>query len=286
MRTNIQLLLLLVLLVFSSCETLIQIETPETLDNITVESNITTQNQYWELKITSSQAYYNQSDASGVENAIVYISDDLGNTDTLEHQAEGLFRSKEPKSAIAGRTYHMTIEYNGELFEASEYCRFQNSIDTFTAYFLPENNGFIEKGWYAFQQSIEWEEEGDYYEWMIYKNDTLQDQFGFILDEDQNRDVSFFNMGIDQEDPLSGIDQGILPRPFPFTFNPGDTIIMDQYCISEGYYNYLLEVQAQLNRTGGPFDPPPANPVSNISNGAYGYFSVRNIVTAQTVIPE
>ena len=286
MRSNISILLFLSVLLFSACETLIQIETPDTLDNITVESNITTLPLHWEIKLTSSQAYYNQDEPSGLDNALVYISDDLGNTDTLVHHDQGIYLSINPKTAIPGRTYHLTIVHDGVTYEASEYCRFQNPIDTFTAYFLPENNGFIEKGWYAFQQSIEWEEDGDYYEWMIYKNDTLQDQLGFVLDEDQNRDVSFFNMSIDPDDPLAGIDEGNLPRPFPFTFEPGDTIIMDQYCISEGYYNYLIEVQNQLNRGGGPFDPPPANPVSNISNGAYGYFSVRNIVSAQTVIPE
>lgn len=280
-------LIVLILIGLSACESLVQIDTPEGLDNITVEANLTTRTEPWVVKISNSQAYYIQDSVSNVEDALVVISDDQGNSDTLvyvnekEHYATLGSRFCEP-----GTTYFLRVEYNGELYEASDYCRFQNPIDTFTAYFLPENNGFIQKGWYAFQQSIESEIEGDYYEWKIFKNDTLQDQFGLILDEDANRDVSFFNMSIDQEDPLAGIDQGILPRPFPFDFLPGDTINMEQYCINKGYYDFLLEVQNQLNRSGTPFDPPPANPNSNISNGAYGFFNVSNLVTAQTVIPE
>lgn len=277
---------ILIVLGLSSCETLVQIETPDGLNSIVVETEMTTQVAPWEVYITESQVYYDQEDPTGAESAIVIVSDDVGNSDTLIHQGEGLFRSFEPKQCIPGRTYFLDIDYNGESYTASSYCRFQNEIDTFTNYYLPENNGFISKGWYAFMQSQESEIEGDYYEWKVYRNDTLQDLFGFVLDEDLNRDVSFFNMSIDADDPLAGIDQGILPRPFPFQFDEGDTIILEQYCFEQGYYDFLIEVQNQLNRTGGPFDSPPANPISNISNGAYGYFVVKNKLVARTIIPE
>jgi hypothetical protein len=279
-------LVLLSLGSLTACESLIEIDTPSSLNNIVVEADLTSQTEVWQVRITNSQAYNNQDSTLGVDNAFVTIADNLGNIDTLYHEAKGLYKTSIAKACLPGLTYFLKIEANGKVFEASDYCRYQNPIDTFTAYFLPDDNGFIEKGWYAFQQSLESEIEGDYYEWNIYKNDTLQDQFGLILDEDANRDVSFFNMDVDPNDPLAGIDQGILPRPYPFRFNPGDTIIMEQYCINKGYYNFLFEVQNQLNRSGTPFDPPPANPNSNISNGAYGYFAVKNKVTASTTIPE
>ena len=279
------LILVSAIVVFSSCEKLVQIDTPEGLNNIAVETNITTEKAQWEVSITESQAYYNQNDPINATSAIVVISDDAGNIDTLSYQGFSMFKTDTAKAAIPGRTYFLRIEYDGEVYEAMDYCRFQNEIDTFTAYFLPEDNGFIEKGWYAFQKSLESELEGDYYEWMIYKNDTLQDDFGYVLDEDMNREFSFFNLNIDADDPLAGIDQGILPRPFPFKFEPGDTIVMDQYCFGQGYYDFLIELQNQQNISGTPFDPPPANPNSNISNGAYGYFAVKNVVSAKTVIP-
>lgn len=271
----------------SSCESLVQIDTPDGLNNISIEANLTTRTEKWQVKISNSQAYYVQDSVSAVENALVTISDSEGNEDTLYYNPEKeAYLTLNSMSCVPGVTYFLKVEFDGKLYEASDYCRFQNEIDTFTAYYLPENNGFIEKGWYAFQQSQESILEGDYYEWRIFKNDTLQDQFGFILDEDANREVSFFNMSIDAEDPLAGIADGILPRPFPFKFEPGDTVIMEQYCINKGYYEFLFEVQNQLNRSGTPFDPPPANPNSNISNGAYGYFNVSNVVAESTVIPE
>lgn len=286
MRSKHLILILISVIGLSSCESLLQIDTPTSLNNIVVESNLSTMLTHWEVKISETQAYYNQDSVKGVESALVVISDNLGNKDTLVHQGKGIYHSSSVKNCVPGNTYFLRIEYNGELYEASDYCRFQNPIDTFTAYYLPENNGFIEKGWYAFEQSQESELEGDYYEWNVYKNDTLQDQFGFILDEDANRDVSFFNMDIDPDNPLDGIAKGILPRPFPFRFEPGDTIIIEQNCINRNYYYYLLTVQNQLNRSGTPFDPPPANPNSNISNGGYGFFNVRNVVTARTIIPQ
>jgi hypothetical protein len=132
----------------------------------------------------------------------------------------------------------------------------------------------------------EWEEAGDYYQWKIYRNDTLLDGFGYLLDEDQYREQGFFNIFVDPNDPLASISQGRLPRPFPFRFEPPDAVYLEQFCINKKYYDFLIELQTQQGRAGTPFDPPPANPISNISNGAYGYFSVVNVVTASTIIVE
>jgi hypothetical protein len=277
---------ILTLTIFSGCETLLDFETPTGLNNITVETELTTELKPWEVRITESQAYSDLDSVGGVETALVIISDDQGFIDTLEHMGQGVYRSTGSRSCIPGRIYSLSINYGGTLYEASDYCRQQYELDTVAAYFLPENNGFIRKGWYIFEQADEWEEDGDYYEWEVYRNDTLLDDFGYILDEDAFRESSFFNLNIDRDDPLSGLDQGILPRPFPLRFNPGDNVRVNQFCINKGYYDFLVELQRQQNNTGGPFDSPPANPNSNISNGAYGYFAVKNVVKGSAVVPE
>ena len=270
----------------SACERLIQIDTPEELENISIESWVSTEDRPWEIRITRSQAYYQQDSAKGELDALVIISDDAGLSDTLQAIGAGRYRSKVSRPAVPGRTYQLSVRLDGQEYTASDYCRFQYPIDTLAAYYLKENNGFIQKGWYVFEQAQEWEAPGDYYEWFIYRNDTLIQDFGIITDEDQFRDNSYFNLNIDRNDPLKGIDQGILPRPFPLRFEPGDSVEVIQTCINRGYYDFLQEVQRQLSNTGGPFSSPPANPNSNISNGAYGYFSVVNTVRAKAVVPK
>lgn len=274
------------LIVLSSCESLVQIDTPDGQNNITVEVDVTTESRPWEVRISMSQSYYNLEPVSNVDNALVTIADNEGNKDTLQYVSDGVYRTTGNKAAVPGRTYELNIWVDGEYYEAFDYCRPQYQLDTVAAYFLPNNNGFIQSGWYVFEKANEMEGDGDCYEWIITRNDTVLTSFGFILDQDEFRDNSYFNLQIDKDDPLSGLPQGILPRPFPFSMNPGDVVTVEQRCINKGYFDYLTMIQTQLNNSGTPFDSPPANAISNISNGAFGYFNVMNVVKGEVVIPE
>ena len=277
-----------VLLSGIACEEIVQLELPDGGKSLVVESTITTENRPWSAHLTLSQAYFNQEDRQYVEDATVTISDDLGTVDTLFHTDTGLYQTKDPKFCVPGRTYTLSIAYENETYEAQEFCNFQNPIDTFTSFFLPDNNGFIQAGNYVFMQSVEWVDPGNHYWWRLYQNDTLVEGFGFLLEPDEispgTPNDAYFNSNIETDDPLSGLAQGILPRPFPFNFEEGDSIFIEQLSISRNYYNFLLELQAQANQAGTPFDPPPANPINNFSGGALGYFTVANVVTASTVI--
>ncbi len=94
------------------------------------------------------------------------------------------------------------------------------------------------------------------------------------------------NQSIDVNDLLGGIARGIIPRPYPFRVDVGDTIRVEQYNLSPQYYQFIIDLEAQLNRSGSPFDPPPANPNDNISNGGIGYFSVAHFTEARLIIPQ
>jgi len=61
---------------------------------------------------------------------------------------------------------------------------------------------------------------------------------------------------------------------------------IEQYAITEQYFYYIFDIEAQLGRSGTPFDPPPANPNNNISNGGLGYFSVVHKEEAKIIVDE
>lgn len=278
----------------TSCEKLIKIDVEGATGKLVVEGEISQELKPWAVRLSQSQAYYNQNSPSEISTAVVSISDNQGNIESLIYDSDGWFISAGPKQCVPGLSYTLTVDYDGSIYEATEKCRNQYPLDTIAAYYLPEENGFIDSGWYAFQKASEWEEPGDYYEWKLYRNDTLLDGFGFIIDTDefieQGADA-FFNLNIDPVDPLAGFPD-VIPRPFPFKLNFKDTFRVEQYCINKEYADYLLEVQNQLNRQGTPFDPPPANPINNITNltnserNALGYFSVVNVVGGQIIIGE
>ncbi|MCB9245416.1 MAG: DUF4249 domain-containing protein [Flavobacteriales bacterium] len=264
-----------------ACRKVVDWELEGAEERLVIEGAISNLTQPWEVRLTLTRDYFDNKSIPTVETALVTISDDLGNLDTLYHTGDGNYRTTLNKSCVPGRFYTLEVNYAGRKYTCTELCREQEPIDTFTYFYQPFKNGFIEVGYYVFEIAQEIDNPGDYYEWVLYKNDTLQDDFGYILDTDEFADFSYFNQNID----LDNINLEFLPRPFPFNFDVGDRIRLEQRCVSKNYFDYLNEFSTQYNRQGSPFDAPPSNPTGNIL-GAYGFFSVQNIEIRELLIEE
>lgn len=269
-------LLALLAVLFGACEKVIDVELPDNEPLLVVESQISNMKDIWRVQLSSSQDYFEKDGQQFVDDAVITITDLNGKVVNLTHIADGLYESADSQQADVDQTYGLNINWKGTLYQASERCRPQLSIDTFAAYFLPDNNGFILSGWYAFIGTAEYPVKGDHYQWKVFKNDTLQEGFGggYILDSDELVEFGYFNTGIDPKDPLKG---GRLPRPIGGPYEEGDRVMVQQLAISKAYFDYLNDVSTQRSKAGSPFDAPAANPKGNITNNALGYFSVVNI---------
>jgi hypothetical protein len=66
----------------------------------------------------------------------------------------------------------------------------------------------------------------------------------------------------------------------------GTTLTVQMNCIDKDVYNYLSEfLQISGGGSGGFSSPAPANPTSNISGGALGYFSAQSENSKTLLIP-
>lgn len=269
-----------------SCETPIDLVVPNSEPILIIESVITNDTVRWGVRLTLSQQYFDNDNYYVVPDAEVTIADDMGNTDTLHYELGGHYFTYDNKACEVGHRYTLKVVHDGKTYTASEVCKFQEPIDFLMTFELPDGNGFIEPGFYVFEKAGESEAKNDYYLWKIYRNDTFEELFGYLLDTDEFRETSFFNLNIDPDDPLKDRDKNILPRPFPINFDVGDTVRIEQYNISQGYFDFLAELESQLDRSGTPFDAPPVNPRSNIEGGGFGYFSVLNLSKATIVVSE
>jgi hypothetical protein len=272
---------------FSSCEKVVQLKIPGADPIVVISGELSNQLEPWEISLSLSQPYFDQSDVIFIDNALVYVEDNEGNIDTLIYDSEGKYVSLLPKQCVIGNTYALRVEHEGKTYGALEKCHYQDTINFIESYYLPERNGFIPVGWYVFEKAKEYEPDGDFYIWNIYRNGELMtDSIGYLYDTDEFRETGFFNIAIDPDDPLKDVDRGIFPRPFPWSFEEGDSVTIEQLRVSEGYYNFFAEFASQEQRSGTPFDPPPFNPTSNIQGGAYGYFRVVNLSAKSIIVQE
>lgn len=273
--------ILLVIVGLFSCRRVVDWELPDSKPALVVESQISNVEQFWTVQLSMTQGYFVNAQPPAVVDAEVSISDDMGNTDTLFHVADGIYQSTDLKTCIVGHKYTLNIKHEGKEYFATELVRDQLPFDTVGAIYNPGIEGFADPGYYLIEIAQEIEGPGDYYQWRVYRNDTLLDDF-YILDTDEFADFSYFNRNFDIEE--ASIDN--LPRPFPYLMEIGDTVRLEQLCISKNYFDFLFEIETQRNKAGSPFDAPPANPISNISNGAFGYFSVVNEISEEIVVVE
>jgi len=278
--------ILIALISFSGCEKVVDVDLPVGETALVVESVITNQKEPWIVKLSLSQPYLDQKELRTLADAKVNIKGTDGQNVDLIHSENGIYVSADSLQGSVGETYTLNIEYKDKVYTASERMPNGYPLDIIQSFFLPNNNGFIRSGYYLFikGKQVEPKGEGNYF-WKFFKNDTLQQSF-LLVENDDFGDVSFLNQGIDPDNPLAGILDNIIPRPFPFLLEIGDSIKLEQFVLSRRFYQYKVDLDLQLNRSGTPFDPPPANPRNNLTNGALGYFSVANKVVETLVVEE
>lgn len=271
----------------SACEKVVELDVENEDPVLIINSQISNVFEKWKVHLSLTQGYFNQSDITHVFDAEVVITDNHGVSDTLVYEADGLYVAQTPKACKVGDSYTLSVRYKNDYYTATETCYYQDTIQLLQSFYLPERNGFIPEGYYVFEKADENEPEGDFYMWRVYKNDTnLIDEIGYQIDDDEFREQGYFNLNIDPDDPLKDLDKGIQPRPFPYSFEKGDRVRVEQLRINEGYYDFISGFATQQQRAGTPFDPPPSNPRSNITGGGYGYFSVVNITAKEVLVTD
>ena len=269
--------------VFTACEKIVDIEIPSEETRIVIESEIYNVKDLWNVRLSLNQPYFDQDSVDYVSSASVFITELGGDTVFLNYTDTGMYVSMDSHQCIVGRSYELNVAYNGQVYTATEELQNAFPIDQLLSFFLPPDVSFFPSGNYVFVQGQSDSTKNNFYIFKTYRNDTLKST---DLDDDGFGSVSLLNSNFNVNDIPGELERNNLPRPILFDVNEGDTIRVEQFVVTEEYYKFRADLNAQQNRSGTPFDPPPANPNNNISNGGLGYFSVANKEVAELVVEE
>ena len=66
--------------------------------------------------------------------------------------------------------------------------------------------------------------------------------------------------------------------------SPGDTFTLSLSNITKSYYDFILNVQEEIQPKNPLFSGPPANVISNIDNDAVGYFAAFSSSYASVLV--
>ena len=271
-------LLLFGLLLFTACEKDIDFDYHEIAPLVVVEGRVT--NEGTEVHITHSRSVNDSVRGKTLPGATVVISCD-GHTDTLTyHPADDCYKS--PMTGEAGKTYHLSIDFEGKHYESTSTMPDPAPIVSTQFYWMKvlEERLLVNVLWaedphpdtrdyYYFRMDrrsshphalAKSKNHPKAYRWNVF--DDRGNPPGFVF-----RDIHCMMERTAEEDKEDDWDRILYE---------GDTVTIQLMTIDQPTYNYFRTLTS--GQGGG------ANPISNITGGCLGYFTAASVSRSDTLI--
>lgn len=244
---------LLALFLFWGCEKLIDVDLNESNPALVIQGNLTRSPGLSEVKITKTGSYFSESPETTVSGAIVKITNNLGNVFLFEEKDLGLYKSHDTYPQ-EGTIYTLSVEVKGETYQATSKLNKPVLIDSLS-YKYEEGFAFFDDGYTVTMHFSDPPGIQNYYRIKMYRNGVYNNNSNnLIIFDDRLVDGNSFNLSLGQ-----------------FIYDAGDTANVELISLDESAYEYYRTFQELVNTNPG--SAAPANPTSNFSNGALGYFS-------------
>lgn len=261
--------LILVNIFSISCTEEINIDLNSSDPEIVIEGKVLANGEASIIKITKSVNFDESNDFPKVQNALVELSDNSGNTDTLSEISPGIYSSAK-LTGVQGRTYYLSVQAENNIFTSS--CMLPSQV-SFDSLFVKKTTGPIGGGLGGggyttnYEVTIKYNDpanETNFYRFVEIINGEIKDSYIF---DDRLSD------GLDVQKTLLSFDRELENR---------DTLKIEMQCIDKSVYEYFNSFG---NLRGGPRNSStPANPYSNIEGAVLGYFSAHTVEVKQVVI--
>ncbi len=227
---------------------------------IVIEGNITDLPGPYTVYLSKTVTYYDSANSTPVSGGKVKISDNAGNTDSLIEVSPGTYHTTFI-SGVAGRTYHLSVNTGGKQYDAYSTMPPPVPIDSIgiLRFNDPSGKSRVVPAIVFLDPPIV----NNYYNAYLYYNGTK------LTKPNANNDV--------QSNGLP-IEIAFLPDS---TINKFDTLSAELDAIDLPIYNYWNSLgQGTLNQGSAA----PANPTTNLSNNALGYFSAYSPTYSHTIV--
>lgn len=250
----------------AGCEKIIDVDLSESEPAVVIEGNLAFGKGELEVKVSKTGSYFSSGSAEKVENAQVILENSPGFRLTAEEENDGIYTITDVP-ANQGSVYRLTVQVEQKEYTGVSVLNPLVRIDSLN-YEYQREQIFFEGGYRLLLYFNDPPDEDNYYRVRVSKNGVRFNEVGDII--------------VFDDDGFDG--KSIRIRLRGQEFEKGDTATVELLSIDRNaweYFSTLSEI-ASLN----PGSPSPANPVSNLSNGALGYFSVWAVSSKSVVIPE
>lgn len=254
------------LLLISGCEKVIEINLNEVNPEIVIEASLTNQSGSAKVEISKTADYFGAFEKMMISDASVVLSDDKGASYKLEETEAGIF-TNEKIIPQTGSTYTLSVEVEGEIYEATSTLNPAVEIQSLS-FFFEEGESIFDEGYYLMLHIKDPPGENNYYRVNIYKNGRLRTD---------GSDLIIFSDRL-----VEGKEVEITLRSV--LFKKGSVATVELISLDKSAFDFYRTFTDVT--TNNPGSAAPANPTSNFSNGALGFFSAYSFDEETVVINE
>jgi len=266
MKSSIYILFLIVFfpVLLLSCTEKVDIPLDQNTSTIVVEGALSSVMTNHIVKISSSQAYYDNSPPHMVEGALVSVTHSSSTYYYTETQPGIYFLGY--LRTFPGQEYVLNVEFGGKVYTASTIMPRTPSIDSISFELDDSDHNWVFVKMYGQENPLA----GDYYFWGVYKD--------FVYQSDNITKLYYLSDILINGSYLNGLKvQSVEAKP-------GSRVSLQMANIPRDYYNYSIAILKETVYTTGPFKPAPASLKGNISNGALGFFYAYNEVEYTAIV--
>lgn len=265
----------LIALLFS-CTERIDIKLEDDYARLAVESYFYAEFDSGYVSLTQTAGYFSNIPAERISGATVSV--EIKDRFYFLNESEtrkGYYLTPPDFSVDTKDSLHLSIDLNKAIagqthFEASTYMPpISDQIDSINILYRDDFDFWIIK-LYALDPPGP-----NFYMFNILRNDTLvTDSISEVFVTDDRLVDNMY---------INGVYVNFLPGD---QLKPGDKVTLVTSSITQDYYNYVLQLQTEINYKDPLFSGPPANVLTNLTNGAVGYFVAFPSAYTDYIVPE
>ncbi|MGC1389802.1 MAG: DUF4249 domain-containing protein [Bacteroidales bacterium] len=260
------------IMLIEGCEKVINVDLNQAAPHIVIEGLINDQKGPYTVMISKSGSYFNQPVLQTVSGAKVILTSSFGTIDSLIEIASGVYITSRTRG-IPGWTYTLKVISEDQEYGGSSTMFSHVNIDSLTLVktqtqrldFDGNSHKHTHVDIHCFFKDPE---EKNFYRIKVFRNDSINTQ-NYRLYDDQ------YTNGEETELRVANA-------------TADDTFRVELLSLDQSTYEYYRTL-SDLLFTNPIFGSTPANPNTNLSNGALGYFgacaiSTRTIIITQSMI--
>lgn len=260
--------ILLILLVATSCEEVMEVELKDFSEVLVIEAVMVNGVSPFTVKISKTTPYFDAPLSNPVSGAKVSVSTDKGDVTKIFTEAEPGMYELHKTHSHPNNWYTITVEYQGQTYTARSYMHEKVQIGELGFTYF-EGYGIFDSGYKVNTFIQDPADIENYYRIKFYVNGKAYIGLGsFALYTDQLFDGK--GIGLGQRSVV---------------FKKTDTLTVELQSIDKAAYDYFSTLES-ISGLEVLQSVSPSNPISNFSNGALGYFSAYTTDRKTVVISD